>query len=168
MLYEHQPAFSTTLTPEAAEICYYDFHDVYYTLMYSGGVSRAGTIISVLLFSKKKKKKSVNNISPSCDTVLALESNESTVLSRLHLSQHFPRAMSGQSVGPLSWHLPDSAPVWSKWQSCRPAEMQVRAAVTRLSNWWQLGQGREKSAGMVGNAAACKSLSAMLDDRTAH
>lgn len=94
----------------------------------------------------------------SSDTVLALKSDGSTVLPRLYLcSQHFPRAMSGcelrgQSVGPLSWHLPDPVLAWSKWQCCRPAEMQVSAAVTppvQLMATWS-GQGGKRQDGGEG------------------
>lgn len=90
----------------------------------------------------------------SSDTVLAIKSDGSTVMPRL-CSQHCPRAMSGcklrgQSVGPLSWHLPDPVLAWSKWQCCRPAEMQVRAAVTapvQLMATWSVQGGKRQDGG---------------------
>lgn len=117
-------------------------------------------------FSTAIDKITFNIMSGSSDITLSLESSGSTALPRLYRSsQHFPRAMSGselrgQSVGPLYWHLPHPVPAWSKWQSCRPAEMQVRAAVTRpvqLMATWSGQWGR--AAGWWGRPLpACHSV----------
>ena len=60
--------------------------------------------------------------------------------------------LRGQSVEPLSWHLPGPVLAWSKWQCRRPGEMQVRAAVTppvQLMATWS-GQGEKRRDGGEG------------------
>lgn len=60
--------------------------------------------------------------------------------------------LRGQSVEPLSWHLPGPVLAWSKWQCRRPGEMQVRAAVTppvQLMATWS-GQGENRRDGGEG------------------